>query len=176
MLNGFPGDLVKDLPAMQETWVRSLGQENPLEKGMTIHSSILAWRIPWTEEPGRLQSMGLKRVGCYVKSLLFFLVDQYSFICIYHKAFIYSSLSRYLSYFQFLATTNKAALNSYVSLCVDKSLNFFQIMLRSKLSGSFGRCIFSFGRNCFPNNLANCFPKRFTILLSHHGVWGFQFF
>ena len=127
MLKGFPGDLVKDLPAMQETWVRSLGQKNPLEKGMTIHSSILAWRIPWTEEHGRLQSMGLKRVGCYVKSLLFFLIDQYSFICIYHKAFIYSSLSRYLSYFQFLATTNKAALNIYVSLSVDKSLNFFQI-------------------------------------------------
>ena len=43
---------------MQETWVRSLGWEDPLEKGMATHSSILAWRIPWTEEPGRLQSMG----------------------------------------------------------------------------------------------------------------------
>ena len=43
---------------MQETRVRSLGQEDPLEKGMTIHSTILAWRIPWTEEPGKLQSMG----------------------------------------------------------------------------------------------------------------------
>ena len=49
---------VKNLPAMQETQVRFLGQEDPLEKEMTIHSSILAWRIPWTEEPGRLQSMG----------------------------------------------------------------------------------------------------------------------
>ena len=45
---------VKNLPAMQDTWVRSLGQENPLEKGMATHSSILAWRIPQTEEPGRL--------------------------------------------------------------------------------------------------------------------------
>jgi len=45
-------------PAMQETQVQSLGQENSLEKGMTTHSSILAWRIPWTEEPGGLQSMG----------------------------------------------------------------------------------------------------------------------
>ena len=54
---------VKNLPAMQETWVRSLGQEDPLEEGMATHSSILAWRIPWTEEPGRLQSMGLPRVG-----------------------------------------------------------------------------------------------------------------
>ena len=50
--------LVKNLPEMQETRVRFLGQEDPLEKEMTIHSSILAWEIPWTEEPGRLQSMG----------------------------------------------------------------------------------------------------------------------
>ena len=55
--------VVKNLPAMQETWVRSLGQEDPLKKELVIHSSILAWRIPWTEEPGRLQSMGSQRVG-----------------------------------------------------------------------------------------------------------------
>ena len=54
---------VKTLPAVQETWVQSLGQEEPLEKGMAAHSSILAWRIPWTEEPGGLQSMGSERVG-----------------------------------------------------------------------------------------------------------------
>ena len=53
---------VKNLPTVQETWVQSLGQEGPLEKGMATHSSILAWRIPWTEKPGRLQSMGLQRV------------------------------------------------------------------------------------------------------------------
>ena len=52
--------LVKNLPAMQETLVRSLGWEDPLGEGMAIHSSILAWRIPWTEEPGGLQSMGGK--------------------------------------------------------------------------------------------------------------------
>ena len=52
--------LVKNLSAMQETWVRSLGQEYPLEKETATHSSILAWRIPWTEESGRLQSMGRK--------------------------------------------------------------------------------------------------------------------
>ena len=51
---------VKRLPAMQETWVRSLGQEDPLEKEMATHSSTLAWKIPWTEKPGRLQSMGLQ--------------------------------------------------------------------------------------------------------------------
>ena len=50
--------MVKRLSTMQETWVRSLGREDPLEKGMATHSSILAWRIPWTEEPSRLQSMG----------------------------------------------------------------------------------------------------------------------
>ena len=54
---------LKRLPAMWETWVQSLGQEDPLEREMTTHSSILAWRIPWTEEPGRLQSMELQRVG-----------------------------------------------------------------------------------------------------------------
>ena len=51
---------VKNPPAMQETWVQSLDQEDPLEKGMATHSSILAWRISWTEESGRLQSMGLQ--------------------------------------------------------------------------------------------------------------------
>ena len=54
---------LKRLPAMRETWVRSLGREDPLEKEMATHSSILAWRIPWMEEPGGLQSMGLQRVG-----------------------------------------------------------------------------------------------------------------
>ena len=54
---------VKDLHAMQERWVRSLGQEDPLEKEMATHSSIPAWRISWTEEPGGLQSMGSQRVG-----------------------------------------------------------------------------------------------------------------
>ena len=55
--------MVKNVPAMQETQVQSLGGEDPLEKGMATHSSILALRIPWTEEPGGLQSMGSHRVG-----------------------------------------------------------------------------------------------------------------
>ena len=55
--------IVKNLPAVQETWVWSLGLEDPLKKGMATHFSILAWRIPWTEEPGGLQSMGSQRVG-----------------------------------------------------------------------------------------------------------------
>ena len=54
--------MVMNLPAMQKTQVQSLGQKDPLEKGMATHSSILAWRIPWIEEPGGLQSTGLQRV------------------------------------------------------------------------------------------------------------------
>ena len=60
----FPdGSVVRNLPAMQETRFQSLGWEDPLEKEVATHSSILAWRIPWTEKPGGLQSMGLQRVG-----------------------------------------------------------------------------------------------------------------
>ena len=61
---GFPGgSVVKNPPAVQETWVPTLGQEETLEKGMATHSSILPWRMPWTEEPGGLQSTGSRRVG-----------------------------------------------------------------------------------------------------------------
>ena len=55
--------IVKNLPAMQETWVQSLGGEDPLEKEMATHSNILAWKIPWMEEPSRLHSTGSQRVG-----------------------------------------------------------------------------------------------------------------
>ena len=60
---GLVAQTVEDLPAVPETWVQSLGREVPLEKGMATHSSILAWRVPQTEEPGGLQSMELRRVG-----------------------------------------------------------------------------------------------------------------
>ena len=61
---GSPGaSVVKNLPAMQETWVRSLGHKDPLEEGMATHSNTLDWRIPWTEEPGGMQSIGSHRVG-----------------------------------------------------------------------------------------------------------------
>ena len=53
----------KKLPPIQETWVRSLGQKDPLEEGVVTHSSVLAWRIPWPEEPGRIQSTGSQRAG-----------------------------------------------------------------------------------------------------------------
>ena len=62
-MEGFPGGTrVNNLPAMQETSVRYLGQEDPLEEGMATHSSIPVWEIPWTEEPGGLQSMGLQEL------------------------------------------------------------------------------------------------------------------
>ena len=61
--NFLVAQMVKRLSAVQETWVRSLGWEDPLEKEMATHASTIAWKIPWTEEPGRLPSMGLQRVG-----------------------------------------------------------------------------------------------------------------
>ena len=63
MWDSLVAETVKRLPTMPETWIRSLGQENPLGKEMATHSSILVWEIPWTEEPGGLQSMGSQRVG-----------------------------------------------------------------------------------------------------------------
>ena len=63
ILTSLVAQTVKRLSTMWETWVRALGWEDPLEKEMAIHSSTIAWRIAWTEEPGKLQSMGLQRVG-----------------------------------------------------------------------------------------------------------------
>jgi len=65
--------LVKNPPAMQDTLVQSLGWEDPLEEGMATHSNILAWRIPWTEEPGRLQSMGSKMLDITEQTFTFLL-------------------------------------------------------------------------------------------------------
>ena len=59
----FVAQLVKNLPVMWETWVRSLGREDPLEKEKATHSGTLVWKIPWTEKPGRLQSIGSQRIG-----------------------------------------------------------------------------------------------------------------
>ena len=78
--------MVKNLPEMQETWVWSLNWEDSLEKGMATHSSILAWRIPWTKKPGRLQSMGLQRVGYDWASnthiFLYALFHYYVYFCL----------------------------------------------------------------------------------------------
>ena len=71
MVKNLP-QMVKNLPAMQETWFRSLGQEDPLEKGMATHSSILAWRIPWTEELGDYSPWGCKELDTTEQLPLFF--------------------------------------------------------------------------------------------------------
>ena len=68
---------VKNLPAMQKTWVQFMGQEDPLEKEMAIHSSILTWEIPWTEEPGRFLSMGHKELDT-TERLLLLLLSRFS--------------------------------------------------------------------------------------------------
>ena len=71
--------LVKNLPAMQETWISTLGPEDPLEKKMATHSSILAWGVPWTEEPGGLQSVGSPRIGYTEQlTLTWFLYQQHT--------------------------------------------------------------------------------------------------
>ena len=75
--------MVKNLPAMRQTWVWSLGWEDPLEKGKANHSSILAWRIPWTEEPGRLQSMGLQSWTQLSKFHFHFHIYIYIYIYLY---------------------------------------------------------------------------------------------
>ena len=84
---GFPiAQTVRNLSTMQETWVRSLGWEDPLEKGMAIHSSILAWRIPWTKKPGGPQFMGSQRVGYdWATSTLIFQ-------CLYVPQFLHPSI------------------------------------------------------------------------------------
>ena len=69
--------MVKHLPTMLETQLQSLGQEDPLEKEMATHSSILAWKIPWTEEPGRLQSMGLQKSRTQLSDFIFTLSINY---------------------------------------------------------------------------------------------------
>ena len=79
--------MVKNLPAMRETWVRSLGQEDPLEKEMATHSSILAWRVPWTEEPGWLPTVGSQRVEHN------WVTNTLTFILIWTWIYILASLS-----------------------------------------------------------------------------------
>ena len=83
VLTSLVAQRVKCLSTMRETWVRSLGREDPLEKEMAIHSSTIAWKIPWTEEPGRLQSMGLQRVGHHwTTSLSLFTFNLYHHLII----------------------------------------------------------------------------------------------
>ena len=94
---------VKYLPVMQDTQVWSLGWEETLEKGMVTHSSILAWKIPWTEEPGTLQSMGSQRVRHTWAT-----EQQYSIVLVHHILPIYSSIHGHLGGFHVLAVVSNA--------------------------------------------------------------------
>ena len=91
--------MVKHLPIMRETQIQSLGREDPLEKEMATHASTLTWKIPWTEEPGRLQSIGSQRVGHYWLTSLHFLLMEaiFSFVFLNHNFPDYLSYSKLFS-------------------------------------------------------------------------------
>ena len=94
---------LKCLPAMRETWIQSLGLEDPLEKEMATHSSTLAWRIPWTEEPGGLQSTGSQSVGHdWVTSLSLSYVSIYVYKCVYMYFYVHTSMYLYISSYVFI--------------------------------------------------------------------------
>ena len=110
--------LVKNLPAMWETWVRSLAWEDPLEKGMATQSSILAWRIPWTEEPGRLQSMGSQRVGLYWATFTFHFHTLFLWIVIgLGKLFGQPSIIKYWLYSLCCTIYPYSLLILYIKVC-----------------------------------------------------------
>ena len=89
---------VKNLPAMQETWVWSLGWEDPLEKGIAPHSSIFAWRIPWTEELGGLQSMGSQRVRYNQATFTFIFSDNLAYVLCAITAFVFKMSRKHLKH------------------------------------------------------------------------------
>ena len=96
-LTSLVAQTVKCLSTMRETWLRSLGQEDPLEKVTAIHSSTIAWKILWTEEPGRLQSTGLQRVGHdWATSLHFKMTLNWLYHYINHLRLIYKNMKRWI--------------------------------------------------------------------------------
>jgi len=117
--------MVNNLPAVQETWVWSLGQEDPLEKGMANHSSILAWRIPWTEEPGRLQSMGSQRVGYDWATTTLRLTSYYSSQCLIEVNIRCSSLgSTEVAILSFLTPLFYSLLTFFLLQSITSPINY----------------------------------------------------
>ena len=113
---------VKNPPAMQETWVQSLGWEDPLEKGLATHSSILAWRIRWIEEPDRLQSMGSQRVGHYWTTLIHSLTHSFT-LSLYFFILLWSDI--YFPVSQFFISGGQSIGTSVLTLlfCYIKQLS-----------------------------------------------------
>ena len=129
---------------MQETQFQSLGQEDPLEKGMTTHSSTPAWKIPWTVEPGRLQSIGLQRL-------------RHDWVtCIPHLIFpfIYGYINGHLGCFHILTFVNDAAINIGVQISFEKSI--FRYIPRSGIAESYSTSIFNFLRLLHTIFHSNC--------------------
>ena len=128
---------IKNLPAMQETqvmWVRSLAQEDPLDEGMAMHSNILAWKIPWTEEPLGLQSMGSQRVRYDWERR--HTPHLYPFIC--HRWTV--RLFPCPGY-------RKQCCNEHCGACIFQAMFFFGYVPKSGIAGSHISSIFSFLRN-----------------------------
>ena len=113
---------VKNPPAMWQTWVRSLGWEDLLEMGMATHSSILAWRIPWTEEPGQLQSIGSQRVGHDWATKHIYNIIKYNII--YNRDLLYSTGN----YIQYFTTVNYEKEYEKEYICVKR--NHFAVHLK----------------------------------------------
>ena len=143
--------IVKNLPAMQETWIRPLGQGDTLEKGMAIHSSILAWRIPWTEEPGGHSPCGCKELDTTDRltlsiSFIFSVVKDHQFGCICqyfglmpeiifccinirYIFFNHSYMNRHLGYFHSLAIIDDVAMNMRIHISLRSCFYFLWIFL-----------------------------------------------
>ena len=144
----FPAQRLKRLPAMRETRVQSLGWEDPLEKEVATQSSTLAWRIPWTEEPGGLQPTELQRVGHdWVTSLSLSWSSNFP-LDIYNIWSICPSTDGHLGCFHFSAVVSNAAINMRVQVSHWESDSIFSGHIhRSGIAGSYGSFIFNCLRN-----------------------------